>query len=130
MSRVVKEVVDHLMQPLRDSVGTERLKLRVKRDRGDVSLRAGHRVGDQLVQPQFFEVLFRGSRASSIRLVTRVAKLRALFDDIGEQLIALLSHEVWVLKQDLCVGPQAGDWRAQLVRRVGDELTLVCDRSV
>ena len=73
MSRVVKQVVDRLKQPLRDSVGTERLKLRVKRDRGGVSLGAGDRVRDQLVEAKFFEALFRGvSRASSIRLVTRV----------------------------------------------------------
>jgi hypothetical protein len=54
--------------------------------------------------------------------------LGQLLDDVGEQPLALRSREPPPAREHLDVGAQAGQRRAQLVRRVGDELPLLASR--
>ena len=57
-------------------------------------------------------------------------QLVELGDDVGEQSLALLGRHLLGMGEDLDVGAQAGERRAQLVRGVGDELALGVDRAL
>ena len=64
------------------------------------------------------------------QVVDQRRQLLGLLDHVGQHRVALLGVQLVGRKQDLDVRPQARDRGAELVRGVGDELTLGADRFV
>ena len=87
--------------------------------------RALDRLGDERVEPHVVRLVGRLVAARELDQVgDERRQLLGLVDHVGEQRAALLRRQVLLLEQQLGVRAQRGHRRAQLVRRVGDELAL------
>ena len=88
-------------------------------------------VGCEQVQAEHLRLLLLVLRVT--REVDQVAdqagELLELLDDVGEQRLALVVGDQVGVGEDLDVGADARDRRAQFVRCIGDELALRAQRS-
>ena len=122
---VVDQVVDGPPQARGDAEQQGRGELGVERGLGGVPVGALDGLADDEVQAHVLGVRWGLLAAGEFdEVVDEQRQLLDLLDDVAEQLLALGGVDVGGLLEDLDVGAQARDRRAQLVRGVGDELAL------
>ena len=122
---VVDQVVDGPPEPRGDAEQQGRGELGVERGLGGVPVGALDGLADDRgpgARPRCRRGLLAAGEVDQV--VDEQRQLLDLLDDVAEQLLALGGVHVVGLLEDLDVGAQARDRRAQLVRGVGDELAL------
>ena len=123
---VVEQVCHGALDRRRHAVHHRLVQLRPERRSGAVALRALDGVGGDEIETNrlgLVRMLLGAGELDQLRDQRR--HLAELLDDVLQQPLPLVRRESALAREYLDVRPQAGQRRAELVRRVGDELTLL-----